>query len=1067
MTTIHYALIRPASLFDRVRNIFAVRAWFVAPVIFLFGCFVTYSLYRFALNAHDAAVQRTLTHLADGAAANIGEAMELRSYEVMQSGDFWRIGDRISEEIWDVLAGYAKSRPDELQSVIWVGEDYNIRRIAPANQDNVKRINTPSPIASYLSRLRENVINVSVSSIVKYDDGARFHIVTPLRLKNGRFEGFLTFTYRPEAIFDKILKNLDPLVGVRLMTNDGVIYENAPAKEKPESKEIFVPIPFSNGPLSLNVFPVGDLYPSQTKLAYTFLGGGFILTILVTLIALQLSYMLRAQRAAHDSRAKEFANEQRYRTLITNCGLGWVVFDEELKVIEANEPYVQMTGHLRFTDIAGRKLQEWVAGAQRALIESTAGALKETHISRQSRTDYLWPDGSIRHIHADLTIRNGRNGKEIVALCRDVTDDIKTLESMQLLDRAVEACSNAILITAVERDGGKTVYCNRAYLNMVGYRRDEIVGKSPGRSAQNEENRSELEKISAAVMAGKTAESRLTSTRKNGERFIRHLTLTPVLDINGNTTHTISVSTDVTETERQAEQHRLHKRAIESVQNGIVIVDARKPDYPIIFINPAFEQITGYTAAEAIGKNCRFLQGEDRHQPELSFLRDALSGKRSASVIVRNYCKDGVLFWNDLHIDPVFDGSGELTHYIGIISDVTARKEAEAQLLQVQKMDAIGQLTGGVAHDFNNLLTVVLGNSNLLQQGISDEKQRRRLNHIVKAAETAADLTQRLLAFSRKQTLRTEVLDLNVLIRDLEHMAHRIIGENIVTKFTLSEATCPIKVDRSQLESALLNLAVNARDAMPKGGELSISASRVNLTPHAAAKLNISAGQYVEIAVSDTGIGMSKEIQERAFEPFFTTKEVGKGTGLGLSMVFGFVKQSGGHVSILSEMGHGTTVKLYLPSLDFNGAYAEKNVNWMPAQIPESARYKVLVVEDDENVRATTKAILENAGFEITEAGSAAAALSILETDSEIDVVFSDVVMPGRINGIELFRTIRKHFPRIHVALTSGYPKEALKIDLDDEHGPLLVDKPYNPALLARTLARLAAGESVKQLQTT
>jgi CheY-like chemotaxis protein len=372
-------------------------------------------------------------------------------------------------------------------------------------------------------------------------------------------------------------------------------------------------------------------------------------------------------------------------------------------------------------------------------------------------------------------------------------------------------------------------------------------------------------------------------------------------------------------------------------------------------------------------------------------------------------------------------------------------------LRQSQKMEAIGQLTGGVAHDFNNLLTVVLGNNELLAGRLGeDERSRKLLNASTGAAERGAQLTSQLLSFARQQPLDTKVINVNDLISGMQEMLQRTLGETVKLKLALAGDLGKTQVDPNQLHNAVLNLSINARDAMPNGGQLIFETSNVDFDPETAQKrVDAKPGQYVRLTVSDTGTGMPADVQTRVFEPFFTTKKQGKGTGLGLSMVHGFAKQSGGHLDLYSEVGHGTTISLYLPDATETGQVSSPDDT--PSKTKDAGGETVLVVEDDAGVRDVTVARLEHLGYQCIEAETGQQALDVLEDEHTVDVVLTDMVMPGGMTGAELVRHVREKYPEMKVVFTSGYA-EGAQLPVD---GAPWLRKPYTLTDLARTLREL------------
>ncbi|WP_223637421.1 response regulator [Corallococcus sp. EGB] len=384
------------------------------------------------------------------------------------------------------------------------------------------------------------------------------------------------------------------------------------------------------------------------------------------------------------------------------------------------------------------------------------------------------------------------------------------------------------------------------------------------------------------------------------------------------------------------------------------------------------------------------------------------------------------------------------------------RRQAEAALLQAQKMEAVGKLTGGVAHDFNNLLQVVSGNLQLLERDtVGDSRARRRLETALGAVERGARLASQLLAFARRQPLAPTALNLGRLVRDMDDLLRRALGEDVEVETVIAGGLWNTSVDRNQLENVILNLAINARDAMDGRGKLTIEAGNAMLDDHyAMLHPEVTAGQYVLLAISDTGCGMTPEVMQRAFEPFFTTKPEGRGTGLGLSMVYGFVKQSGGHVKIYSELGHGTSIKLYLPRT-FQAAAQPAESG--PGQV-EGGTETILVVEDDAAVRATVVEVLTELGYRVLKAHDGQSALAVIQSGLPVDLLFTDVVMPGPVRSPELARLAKAHLPDIEVLFTSGYTENAIVHGGRLDPGVSLLSKPYRREDLARKIRSLLRG---------
>ena len=420
----------------------------------------------------------------------------------------------------------------------------------------------------------------------------------------------------------------------------------------------------------------------------------------------------------------------------------------------------------------------------------------------------------------------------------------------------------------------------------------------------------------------------------------------------------------------------------------------------------------------------------------------------------RNYTRDGRIIHCEWYNSLLFDEAGKLVSILSLIQDVTAREAMESELRQLHKVKSIGQLTGGVAHDFNNLLTVILGNGELLAERLEHRPELGELaGTVVDAARKGATLTHQLLAFARQQPLQPRALDFNDLLTGMRVLLERTLGEETELKLITATGSWNAKVDPTQLESAMLNLCINARDAMPEGGHLTIETDNVTLDQdYADAHAEVEPGPYVMIAISDTGIGMTPEVIDQAFEPFFTTKDVGKGSGLGLSMVYGFIKQSRGHIKIYSEPGEGTTVRMYLPRADHADEVPASEIKPTTAV---GGHESILVVEDDEMVRQYACLQLKMLGYQVFSAADGHQAIELMQGDVPVDLLFTDVVMPGGINGVELARRARQLRPDMAVLYTSGYTQNAIIHQGRLDPGVLLLSKPYPRAELARMI-RLA-----------
>ncbi|MDN3274878.1 PAS domain S-box protein [Frankia sp. RB7] len=488
---------------------------------------------------------------------------------------------------------------------------------------------------------------------------------------------------------------------------------------------------------------------------------------------------------------------------------------------------------------------------------------------------------------------------------------------------------------------------------------------------------------------------------------------------------------------------------VETAVDGVILFDAQAR---ILLFNPACERLFGYRADEVMNLDIGMLMADEKRPSSTGHARRFATGEAAG------LRKDGSTFPMDLSVGQAWQ-DGELI-CVGIVHDLTARKLTEQQLQQAQKMETVGQLSGGIAHDFNNLLTVIIGNAELLSEQLKARPDLRQFaDDICESGERGAELTQRLLAFSRRQLLQPKAIDCRELLQSMLKLFKRTLRENIEIKTAFGPGTIQAFADRAQLESAVLNLALNAQDAMPSGGHLTLSTELAAIDEdYRALHPEVASGAYALISVTDDGEGMTPEVIEHAFEPFFTTKEVGKGSGLGLSMVYGFAKQSDGHVSIYSEQGLGTTVRIYLPRA--GGGPSPTDVLDNEDTAPRGHE-TILIAEDDPFVRSSVILRVEALGYRVVAAVNGQEALQRLRADPGIDMLFTDIVMPGGMSGWDLADQARRIRPGLPVLFTSGYALETLVEQGRAQAEAVVLTKPYRKAELAQRLRDAFAAATV------
>jgi PAS domain S-box-containing protein len=604
---------------------------------------------------------------------------------------------------------------------------------------------------------------------------------------------------------------------------------------------------------------------------------------------------------------------------------------------------------------------------------------------------------------------------------------------------------------------------NMGAQRFKGYLAHEIIGRHFSAFYTDEDRAAGIpaHALRTALTEGKF-EAEGWRVRKDGTRFWASVVIDPIRNDAGELVGYAKVTRDITERKAAQEALRESEERFRLLVQGVT-------DYAIYMLTPTgnisnwnsgAERIKGYAEKEVVGTHfSRFYTEEDRanHAPDHALAMAVREGRfEKEGWRVR---KDGTRFWANVIIDAVRNERGELIGFAKVTRDITEKKRAEealeranAALFQAQKMEAIGQLTGGIAHDFNNLLAVMSSSLDVLSTRPQDPSNVKMLESMRRAVDRGATLTQQLLSFARQQPLQAEKCNLNKLIGAFEAVLRRAGNSSIAIDFNLAPVLKAVLVDAARFEAALLNLVVNARDAMPNGGQLTIATANVNLGDQQISSL--ATGAYVKVAVTDTGTGMLPEVAARAFEPFFTTKEIGKGTGLGLSQVYGFITQSGGDVVLESEVGTGTTVAIYLPAISdaADDTDQQSDTGTHTDNDNDDDTDTVLIVEDESDVMDVAAELFRSIGYEVLTAGNGHDAIDILKRRSDIDILFTDVMMPNGMSGLELANFTREHCPGVKIILASGYPLPALKA----QHGNLedfsFMSKPYRLSELAKRL---------------
>jgi len=620
-----------------------------------------------------------------------------------------------------------------------------------------------------------------------------------------------------------------------------------------------------------------------------------------------------------------------------------------------------------------------------------------------------------------------------------------------LLIAAVESSDDAIVTKTLD---GIITSWNPGAERLFGYSAAEVVGEHIN-IVVPEDLRDEVRGILSKVRNGEKIEHHETARcTKDGRRIHISLSVSPVKSATGKVIGAAKVARDITESRKIHETLRESEQMARDIIDGALDGFIQVSDGGVVTEwNPRAEQIFGWMRDEACGRTLADLK---MPAPYLSCFEEMSArlrrnfgeggGERAEIEALR---KDGVTIKLEIALTALRRRDGYV--FNGFVRDLTEKLAIEEHLRQAQKMESIGQLTGGIAHDFNNMLTVITGTIDILAEAVGDKPELVAIANLIgQAADRGAELTRHLLAFARKQPLQPREVALNTILAESEKLLRPALGERVDIVLAMDDDAWPALIDPTQLTAALFNLAVNARDAMPDGGKLTIETGNVVLDEdYVKTEPDVTAGHYAMIAVSDTGVGIPRHLREKIFEPFFTTKQVGSGTGLGLSMVYGFVKQSGGHIKVYSETGVGTTFKLYLP----RAATVPQQDFALDAR-PEGGAETIFVVEDDVLVLGSVTTQLRSLGYKTLSAANGAEALELVRSGAAFDLLFTDVIMPGKLNGRQLADEIAKLRSPLKVLFTSGYTKSAITHHGRLDAGVLLLAKPYRIQELARMVRR-------------
>ena len=953
---------------------------------------------------------------------------------------------RDAENILDAYPGF--------QAINWIDSTWTIRIITPTSTNQPalgKNLHKhPFPTVQEALKKAQSTHRIATTSPIHLLQGGNgFVSYIPVFTRNKRLAGFVDIVFRIDSLIHYCLNDTYLNSHFNYVIYSDQIHPiywkgNIPQNEiEASAYKASASAKIIDQQWLVTLFPTKDFVRSEIS---PNINRFFVSNLLFSFaIAFLILILLLKNRRLKQS-------EEHFRTLFNSSNTWIHILDFDGTILDVNQAFLHSLS-LKKESVVNKNFSDFLSKESKSLFETILNRIKENK-QFQAELKFRINDENIRYLDCLGSVVFDKNQKPqfIIVHEIDITQRKYYQNKMNESEEKYRVLSEQSLIGVYLIQGNRLNYVNPKFAQIFGFESpNDIVPSYSIFDFFAESQRDKLQQNIRKLIDGSSSEMHfeVTGRKKDGtkvylEAFGRRIVFNAQPAVLG-------TFIDITERKKNLATIRKLSKAIEQTPVGTIITDMQST---IEYANPAFAKITGYAVEEVVGKSTEFLISGKISADILQDIKETVAQGRIWQGEIKSIKKDGQDYWLRLVVSPMTDSNGRITHILTNIEDITERKQLENELVQKQKMEAIGRLAGGIAHDFNNLLTVINGYSQLILHSMPKENPLyTQIEQIFQAGERAKNLTGQLLAFSRKQIRQPEPLNLSQLVRNLEKMLTRLIGEDIEIICDLDENLWAIESDKSQIEQIILNLMINARQAMPNGGQITIKTE--NFVPEASMLKKypeIQSGKYVRLSIEDTGIGMDEETQKHIFEPFFTTKPVGQGTGLGLATVYGIIKQNNGYIYVKSALNQGTKFCIYFPAVEKETSLEENQT-----LLKEDLRGKetIFLVEDDPSVRELTLRSLNYFGYKVIVSANGEEALKKFKQNNiHVDLLITDVIMPG-MSGKKLVDLIRKKKPGLKVLFMSGYSEDQISKQgiLNKEIN--FIQKPFAPMDLVKRLREI------------